>query len=276
MGEAKRKTNLRQEFLKAHRSCIYCGGVATTSDHCPPRSFFHGRNWPESYEFPACGPCNEGARLDEQALAVLTRSRLTETGREADRIEWERLVQGVKNNQPAVVAEWQSIRRNEVKRELRRAFGSEGDQRRREGWGIIYLGPLSKAIMTRFMIKLAKALYYRHNNHVFDGVLYVHHINRMSEKTTPEYFESILSKAPALSETERNRKSLASQFSYRFNHSPEHRVLYAVVQFSEQYIFQLIAISREMDAQLVTSLPDDGKPLPEGIRHECFLKQNAA
>jgi hypothetical protein len=31
-----------------------------------------------------------------------------------------------------------------------------------------------------------------------------------------------------------------------------------------------------MDAQLVASLPDDGKPLPEGIRHECFLKQNAA
>lgn len=210
--------------------------------------------------------------MDEQALAVLTRSKLTEIGSEADRIEWERLVRGVKNNQPQIVAEWQSLRRNEIKRELRRAFGSEGDQRRAQGWGVINLGPLSRAIMNRFMVKLAKALYYRHNNHIFDGVLYVHHIDRMSEDTTPEYFESILSKAPVMPEIERNRKSLSSQFNYRFNHSPEHGVLYAVVQFSEQYIFQLIAVSREMDTKLTASMPDDGKTLPEGIRHECFLE----
>jgi hypothetical protein len=158
---------------------------------------------------------------------------------------------------------------------LRRAFGSEGDQRRREGWGIIHLGPLTQAMMTRFMIKLAKALYYRHNEHIFDGVVYTHHIDRMSGNTTPEYFQSILRMAPVVPEIERNRKSLASQFNYRFNHSPEHRVLYAVVQFSEQYIFQLIAMSREMDRQLLADLPDDGKPLPAGIRHECFLQKPA-
>ena len=251
MGEAKQKLNRRQIFLKTHPDCVYCGAGATTSDHCPPRSFFHGRHWPETYEFPACAPCNEGARLDEQALAVLTRSKLTETGNKADREEWEGLVHGVKNNQPHVVAEWQSFSRNEVKRHLRRVFGSEGDLRRREGWGIIHLGPLTQTMMTRFMIKLAKALYYRHNNHIFDGVIYTHHIDRMSQNANPEYFQSILGMAPALPEIERNRKSLTSQFDYRFNHSPEHRVLYAVVQFSEQYIFQLIAISREMDTQLL-------------------------
>jgi hypothetical protein len=270
MGEAKLKSSQRQQFLKAHPRCVYCGAPATTSDHCPPRVFFAGRHWPETYEFPACLGCNAGARLDEQALAVLTRSTLTETGRDQDRLEWEKLVRGVKNNQPLVVAEWQNVTRNEVKRGLRVAFGSEGDERRRQGWGLINLGPLTRAMMTRFMIKLAKALCYRHNNHIFDGVVYVHHIDRFSPNTTPEYFKTILSKAPALPEIERNRKSLTSQFNYRFNHSPEHRVLYAVVQFSEQYIFQLIAVNREMDAQLMAALPRDGRPFPDGIRHECF------
>jgi hypothetical protein len=131
-------------------------------------------------------------------------------------------------------------------------------------------------MMTRFMIKLAKALYYRHNNHIFDGVVYVHHIDRLSPHTTPQYFEAILSKAPAVPEIGRNRKSLVSQFNYRFNHSPEHRALYAVVQFSEQFIFQLIAVNREMDAQLMGALPSDGRPFPHGIRHECFLALDEA
>jgi len=50
--------------------------------------------------------------------------------------------------------------------------------------------------------------------------------------------------APVVPEIERNRKPLFDQFIYRFNHSPEHRVMYAVVQFGEQFIFQLIAIGR--------------------------------
>ena len=260
--------------MKTHPSCVYCGAPATTFDHCPPRSFFAGRHWPETYEFPACEPCNAEARLDEQALAVLIRSGLTESGRESDRLEWERLVQGVKNNQPAIVAEWNNIRRNEVRQGLRLAFGSEGDERRRQGWGLINLGTLTQAMITRFMIKLSKALYYRHNNHIFDGVLYIHHINRMSIDTTPEYITSILSMAPELPVIERNRQSLIDQFIYRFNHSPEHRVMYAVVQFGEQFIFQLIAVSRQMDAKLIAMSPHDGTESPLNFRHECFLSHN--
>ncbi len=131
------------------------------------------------------------------------------------------------------------------------------------------MGPLTQAMISRFMIKLAKSLYYRHNEHIFDGVLYVHHINRMSKDTTPEYINSILHMAPALPQIERNRKPLADQFIYRFNHSPEHGVMYAVVQFGEQFIFQLIAMGREMDATLVEM--HGGKELPKVGRHECFL-----
>ena len=83
--------------------------------------FFEGRHWPETYEFPACKPCNERARLDEQALAVLIRAKATG----AMNHEWEKLAQGVKNNQPAIVAEWTSLSRNEQKHALRDLFGRD-------------------------------------------------------------------------------------------------------------------------------------------------------
>jgi 5-methylcytosine-specific restriction endonuclease McrA len=118
MGDKKRRMARRQEFFKAQPRCVYCGATATTTDHCPPRSFFERRQWPETYDYPACEPCNASARLDEQALAVLFRSKLTEGRSEADQLEWEKLLQGVKNNQPHLVAEWTDIARNEIKRGL--------------------------------------------------------------------------------------------------------------------------------------------------------------
>jgi len=269
MGEANRKLKLRQRLLKAHPLCAYCGDIATTTDHCPPRTFFEARHWPETYEFPACQPCNANARLDEQALAVLIRCRLTELRSEADQLEWEKLVRGVTNNQPQMMAEWKNVTRNDVKRGLRYAFGSDGDARRSRGWGLANMGPLTQAAIRRFMIKLAKALYYRHNNHVFDGVIYVRHVDRFSKDTTPEFIGEMLRMAPGSPKIARNGKPLFDQFIYRFNHSPQHRVMYAVVQFGDQFIFQLIAIGPEMDAQLMRMNPD--WRLENPARHECFL-----
>jgi hypothetical protein len=45
--------------------------------------------------------------------------------------------------------------------------------------------------------------------------------------------------------------------------------MYAVVQFGEQFIFQLIAMSRQMDARLVET--NKGVDLSKVGRHECFL-----
>ncbi|HEU0082274.1 MAG TPA: hypothetical protein VFQ87_05325 [Bradyrhizobium sp.] len=188
-------------------------------------------------------------------------------------MEWEKIVHGVKNNQPHVIAEWMDITRNKTKKTLRLAFGRDGDRRRQEGWGMANIGPLTQAMISRFMIKLSKSLYYRHNNHVFDGVLYVNHINLIARNTTPEYLNGILKIAPRSPEIERNRRSLADQFIYPFNHSPEHRAMYAVVQFGEQFIFQLIAVSREMDEKLVET--NQGIDLSKIGRHECFLSPSA-
>jgi hypothetical protein len=250
MGEAKRKQLDRQKILAQHPWCIYCGGAATTTDHCPPRCFFVARAWPETYEFPACSPCNDEARLDEQALAVMIRSGVAQIKSQSDQDEWNRLLKGVHNNQPAMVAEWLSLGASERKRRFRELFGDAGDRMRHLGWGALHIGPLSSAALTRFMVKLGKALYFRHNQTVLDGVIYADHINLLDRDRTPEVMQHILREAPQLSESRRANQSLQDQFVYRFNHSSEHGVMYAIVQFNEQYIFQLVVVGWEMEATL--------------------------
>lgn len=273
MGEAGRKNKKRAEFLSEHKWCIYCGAPADTTDHCPPRCFFIGRQWPETYEFPACTACNAEARLDEQALAVLNRSELTDFKTQSARAEWERLVRGVRNNQPAILAEWTSTSAVERKRIFRERFGRDGDQMRFEGWGAVTLGPLTQGVIERFMIKLTRALYYRHNNQLFEGVLFARHINMISEKEPDALMASILDKAPEISKALRNRLPLDDQFAYRFNYSPEHGVLYAVVRLNPQFVLQLIALSFEMAAMLETDAPPIRPEHQAKIRFECRLKQ---
>lgn len=130
MGAARLKKTKRQQLLESHPWCIYCGAPATTTAHCPPRCFFESRIWPEDYEFPACESCNASARLDEQALAVIFRA----TTSSLPSPEWKKLVQGAKNNQPEVVAEWMSMSRNEQKDALRNTFGRDAGAIR-GGWG---------------------------------------------------------------------------------------------------------------------------------------------
>lgn len=269
MGDAKRKLNRRLEFLKMHPRCIYCARVAATSDHCPPRSFFSRRYWPETYEFSACEPCNAAARLDQQALAVLFRCTLRETG-ESDQSEWSRLFNGVKNNQPHLLAEWRGVTRNEIKHELRRTFGVDGDRLRQAGWGLANIGPLTEAMLDRFIIKLAKALYYKHNSDILDGVIYIHHIDIAARDTSHEYLKTILLMAPVLAEIKRNQRSLSEQFPYRFNNSREHGVMHAVVQFGDQFIFQILAMSRMAETKLIELR--EGAELSWAGRRECFLE----
>jgi hypothetical protein len=47
--------------------------------------------------------------------------------------------------------------------------------------------------------------------------------------------------------------------------------MYAVVQFGDQWIFQLIAVSREMDDKLIAMSQDRGISGPLPFRHKCFL-----
>jgi hypothetical protein len=134
---------------------------------------------------------------------------------------------------------------------------------RRAGWGSINLGPLTRGVLERFMVKLGKAFYYKHIGEVFDGVIYARHVNATAKNSTPEFFSHLLQLAPELASTERNGHSLMDQFVYRFNVSQELGAVYAVAQFSEQMIFQIMVVRQDTDDVLLARRTAAGQVLPD-------------
>lgn len=208
MGEARVQQFKVQKFLLLHPRCIYCGDKATTVDHCPPKCFFDGRQWPESYEFPACKKCNNEARLDEQALGVLVRVEVFRRKKRSGSDEWKKLLRGTVNNWPQIVAEWKEVSRNRQRRVLRDMFGDLGDEMRRAGFGTINVGPITRSAIKRFVVKLAKALYYRHTGEILDGVVHASQLSSLDSEKYGDLIDSALKFAPALADSKRSGKTL--------------------------------------------------------------------
>jgi hypothetical protein len=158
------------------------------------------------------------------------------------REEWQKQVAGLKNNQPAVIGEWLDIGPAGLKRRFRERFGDLGDRLRRDGWGAVKLGPLTKAAITRFMAKLGQALYYRHLDEIFYGHIYALHLSGLEDRTQ-NALQEFLRIVPALEKTERNNQDLSEQFSYRYNWEPELGVLAAMARFNEQMIFNILCLT---------------------------------
>ena len=94
------------------------------------------------------------------------------------------------------------------KREMRELFGSDADNLRYNGWNLLNLGPLSIAVIERFILKLGKALYYKHNQKLFDGVIYTRYMNPLFIGNLPQQLSQILSKAPLAVSLRRNGQSV--------------------------------------------------------------------
>jgi hypothetical protein len=250
---------------------VYCGDAATTTDHCPPRCFFDRRDWPETFEFASCASCNDASRLDEQALAVLARISLQDQG-EPRRTEWKRLVDGVKNNQSAIFAEWVNLTAIERKRFLQSAVGAEMAMKLRDAnFGALRFGSLTSAAAGRFGAKLGKALYYRHLQELFEGDIYVRLLDPFLKYKAPALFNEIADMAPGILRPERNTKSLAYRFAYRFNYNTDIGVIYTVVQFGPQLTFSIMAARKDTAEQLRKDTNDDDGPPVTGL-FQCSLK----
>jgi hypothetical protein len=241
MGEASGRRRRKHRLLAAQPFCIYCGDIATTTDHCPARSWFSGRRWPEGYEFPACYECNLEGSADEQVLAVLVRIELDDDKDEFGRREFEKAVRGLKDSQPAVLAEMMAAPATTQKRYFRQAFGSQGDEIRHAGWAAATLGPLTKAALARSMLKLGRALCYMHLGAPFEGGMATRHCSRLQE--ADEFFDKILMMMPEAALPQRGNQDLTDQFIYRFNIDPVLGIFFAIVQFSRQFIFLILAAS---------------------------------
>lgn len=257
MGEARQRQYSRKQFLSIHPRCVYCGEPATTTDHCPPRCFFKQRQWPETFEFPACHECNQEARLDEQALAVLIRMRLGDNKDKSELEELKRLINGVKNNQKELINEWESTTTSIKKNIFKEAFGPRlGYLFWHYGYGAINEGPLTNEIINRFMVKLGKSLYYKHINNIFEGDIYAAHINAILEKEHDRITDKILSFLPELEIPQRNNRSFKDEFQYRYSYNEIDGIFGSCIYFNPQFIFNIFALSPQIAARIATNTPE--------------------
>jgi hypothetical protein len=75
MGQAKNKMRCLERKRQQQPFCVYCEGTTPieTIEHIPPISMFDHSFRPEGLEFGACYSCNHNSRLDDMALAVVSR-----------------------------------------------------------------------------------------------------------------------------------------------------------------------------------------------------------
>jgi hypothetical protein len=105
MPKASRRKTRQQKLLDSHPRCYFCGGanLATTIDHVPPRACFPDGYAPESFESPACKPCNEGTVKQDQIFGYYSMLfDFDESKRKSAeyRKKIMKLLQGIANNYP--------------------------------------------------------------------------------------------------------------------------------------------------------------------------------
>lgn len=111
------------------------------------------RHRPKGLEFPACGKCNAGGRLDELIAAMLSRV-YPDAETEAEREEVSRLMAAVANNVPGLLEELAPFPRQVLEaRQYGNAFTSTD--------GVLNCqGPLLNHAIHRFAAKIGFALHF--------------------------------------------------------------------------------------------------------------------
>lgn len=214
MGQAKSR---KQQFLTAHPTCCFCGGVAvaTSIDHQPARTIFLGREWPEGYEFPACDSCNQGSSTSELVAGLITRLGETDgVTREAEDAEFMAHLRGVRNNAPAsadlVMSE------DDVREWLRSRNVPEPSDAALTDIPVVRLPPEAARDVRLFGSKLALALHYKHTGIIVPrtgGVALQIHTNERLHFQGP-LEESLRQYLKRRALIRRNGRSLESQFGY--------------------------------------------------------------
>lgn len=253
MGQAKQKQYSREEFLSTHPLCCYCAEdeKATTTDHCPPRSLFRDRKWPEGYEFPACAKCNSECRKIENIIAVIYRITLNSNIKDP---HLKKLIIGLRNNSPEIVQELtSSSNRRWQRQEFRKKYGDIGDEIYMRGYAIATIGPKTREAIKYFGDKMAKALYYKHIGRRFKGKLFTKsiYIDR-----NPDFLQTLTNLAPAFATLQRESLNLSDQFLYRFNCNADLGIFFAVVGFKEQLGYNILAMEQGFYESFVSPHPD--------------------
>jgi len=240
MGEHVRRLNHTQKFLEDNKVCIFCGGVATTIDHVPPKITFRNKQWPETFEFAACKACNAGTRHDDQLVAFLARMGDRKELSYLEQEEVNRLIKAVQINHPEIALKMMEMSTN-AKRRVARETGIEpAPGETFSDLPLIHLPDEVSHSVGRVAAKITKALYYKHTgmflpSKVGIGFRWFTNVQAMAGKSplVPE----IMQIAKLKGELIRNNKVLNDQFDYQYQISNDHSIGVFVCVFGTSFGF---------------------------------------
>jgi hypothetical protein len=164
MGSATRH---RQAFLKQNPRCAFCGGLAqaTTIEHCPPRSMFQDRKWPEGFEFPSCERCNASTSNHDLLIALLGRMDPINDKGDQDGAFGGLVAQA--NRQFPGLFEKMKLSASEARQSCRALGVTPAPGRTYQETGVVNVPEEFHLAVCSLAAKLAKGVFYRETKQIF-------------------------------------------------------------------------------------------------------------
>lgn len=231
MGQSKTK---KADFLRTHPFCCFCGGKtrSVTIDHVPNRACFLGRNYPETFEFPACSGCQEATRKDELAFAFYVRM-MDRHPNNYDRAEASKAISGLANNLPHLLPNpyISGIEKRRKLNELglRKPLGMENAD-----IPIVTFHPAVSEHLERYGLKIACALFYREKlRPVPQEYRAITTWGQIGVAGAHEILSRFVEMTPFLYRGARPNLDFGDRFGYRCNKADEPDVFAAISQFGQ-------------------------------------------
>lgn len=209
----------KQNFLKKHPLCCFCGGVtpAEEIDHVPGRVFFRERQWPNGYEFPACIKCNRATRYEEKVIAYLARFN-SDNEDETNEIEFARLQEDIAKHDPEFISDIRQSSANEIRHFLKERNIEKSAGIATSDISLVKIGDVVNKSVRKYGRKLFLALWFKHTGTVLPklGGMHIAWMTNVSpeiDDTTLTAMFQILHGIPLII---KNSHHLHDQFTYRY------------------------------------------------------------
>lgn len=233
------RSQQRTEFLSANPWCAFCGGKepATTVEHCPPKSLFHFKNWPEGFEFPACLSCNADSADQDAVIAMLARIHADELKGNADN-RLVGLMLNINKQFPGVIGRMMPSHIEARRRNRKFGIKPGPGQLHQDVAPVNVPEEIQRAVGT-FAGKLSKAAYYREAGQIFptEGSILLRwftniELLRRDEYPLFEHFKFLAGTSPQLT---RGGKYLNDQFEFKLSLSEDRHVFLLQSRVGESF-----------------------------------------
>lgn len=271
MGEAKRN---RTHLAGTSTPCIFCGGqrLATTEEHCPPRSLFLDKAWPVGFVFPACRQCNAGSSDDDLWVAFLAHL----DGDHAKLKRGRGLLLQLRRQAPVALRQMFGMTAVESRAAARRLHLTREPGMSYQELGVVKVPEAAHRAVGVLAGKLSKALYFKSTGNVFptDGGITFHWFTnaQLHEFGQIPALEALRAISTVQQPVSRNGKDLSGQFDCRYSTDAEGGLHLLQVTFGK--VFGFISIFSQQAGRIEEFINSVEQSLGTKQRPFTFVNSN--